>query len=39
MLRYVGLADVERVLEVAHAFNAVSKFFEYFNPYRMGDDL
>lgn len=38
MLRYVWLANVERVLEVAHTFYTVSKFFENLDAYGMGDN-
>jgi hypothetical protein len=39
MLGYVGLAYIEGIFEVAHAFNALNKVFEDFDPNRMRNDF
>ena len=37
VLRHVRLADVEGLLEVAHAFDALRQVFQYLDANRMGD--
>ena len=39
MLRYVWLADIEGVFEIAHAFHTLGKLFENLDAYGVGDDF
>lgn len=39
MLRYVWLADIERVLKIANALYSLDEFFEDLDPNRMGNDF
>ena len=39
MLRYVWLADIEGVFEIAYAFHTLSKLFENLDAYGVGDDF
>ena len=39
MLRYIWLADVERVLKIANALYTLAEFFEDLDPNGMGKDF